>query len=238
MATIKIKFKDTITNYKNVDVAIDFKCLNKNYTRIAYMAQSFGSATINLLNYYYGNGALDYDNAYTDSNNTWTVGFNVIEIDPTQTNFNAFINAMKNNIVGVELEAGTYKWKDTLTKFPSTDKLTFPFQYTCDGLTYSYMYAQGSGGTYLWYGSKLVYQYDSLTENLWADNKYKIITISLNQYVKYDFYNYAILGNQLVKQGGGTNKLKFGTETPTKLYMGETEVTKAYMGETLVYEKG
>lgn len=34
-----------------------------------------------------------------------------------------------------------------------------------------------------------------------------------------------------------TNKLKFGTETPTKLYMGETEVTKAYMGETLVYEK-
>lgn len=34
-----------------------------------------------------------------------------------------------------------------------------------------------------------------------------------------------------------TNKLKFGTETPTKLYMGATEVTKAYMGETLVYEK-
>lgn len=36
---------------------------------------------------------------------------------------------------------------------------------------------------------------------------------------------------------GGTNKLKFGTETPSKLYIGETEVTKAYMGETLVYEK-
>lgn len=35
----------------------------------------------------------------------------------------------------------------------------------------------------------------------------------------------------------GTNKLKFGTETPTKLYMGDTEVTKAYMGDTLVYEK-
>lgn len=33
-----------------------------------------------------------------------------------------------------------------------------------------------------------------------------------------------------------TNKLKFGTETPSKLYMGATEVTKAYMGETLVYE--
>lgn len=42
-----------------------------------------------------------------------------------------------------------------------------------------------------------------------------------------------------VKQGGsgGTNKLKFGTETPSKLYMGTTEITKAYMGETLVYEK-
>lgn len=39
------------------------------------------------------------------------------------------------------------------------------------------------------------------------------------------------------KQGGGTNNLKFGAETPSKLYMGETEVTKAYMGETLVYEK-
>lgn len=34
-----------------------------------------------------------------------------------------------------------------------------------------------------------------------------------------------------------TNKFKFGTETPTKLYIGATEVTKAYMGETLVYEK-
>ena len=34
-----------------------------------------------------------------------------------------------------------------------------------------------------------------------------------------------------------TNKLKLGTETPTKLYLGATEVTKAYMGETLVYEK-
>ena len=34
-----------------------------------------------------------------------------------------------------------------------------------------------------------------------------------------------------------TNKLKFGSETPSKLYMGENEVTKAYMGETLVYEK-
>ena len=34
-----------------------------------------------------------------------------------------------------------------------------------------------------------------------------------------------------------TNKLKFGTETPTKLYMGDSEVTKAYMDETLVYEK-
>lgn len=35
-----------------------------------------------------------------------------------------------------------------------------------------------------------------------------------------------------------TNNLKFGTETPTKLYLGATEVTKVYMGETLVYEKG
>ena len=51
--------------------------------------------------------------------------------------------------------------------------------------------------------------------------------------------NYAILGNQLVKQGGsgGINKLKLGTETPSKIYMGENEVTKAYIGETLVYEK-
>ena len=38
------------------------------------------------------------------------------------------------------------------------------------------------------------------------------------------------------QQGGGTNRLKFGTETPTKLYMGTTEVRKVYMGETLVYE--
>ena len=34
-----------------------------------------------------------------------------------------------------------------------------------------------------------------------------------------------------------TNNLKFGTETPSKLYIGETEVLKAYMVETLVYEK-
>lgn len=34
-----------------------------------------------------------------------------------------------------------------------------------------------------------------------------------------------------------TNKLKFGTQTPSKLYMGDTEITKAYMGDVLVYEK-
>ena len=190
MATIKIKFKNTLT-LSNFDISINFTCNGVSYIGF-YSVSKFGghlSYTID---------SAKYQSVYTDG---WeSTAYQVIEIDPTQPNFQTFITAMKDNILGVELEAGTYKWNDTLTKFPSTDKVSFAFQYTCDNLTYSYMYAQGSGGTRLWYGSTIVYQFDSLTENLWTDNKYKIITISLNQYVKYDFYNYAILGGNLVKQ--------------------------------------
>ena len=70
----------------------------------------------------------------------------------------------------------------------------------------------------------------------WADENYKTIEIDPNQ-PNYNEFITAMSINIESIVDSGTNKLKLGTETPSKLYMGATEVTKAYMGETLVYEK-
>ena len=85
-----------------------------------------------------------------------------------------------------------------------------------------------------------VYTYNSSTSegakwNLESPN-YQYIEIDTNQ-PNYNKFITALGNNIEIIEDSGTNKLKFGTKTPSKLYMGETEVTKAYMGETLVYEK-
>lgn len=193
---IKIKFKDTLTFTSDQIFDITFKSNNQNFTQ--FLGQ-------------YGKGfTLSYNStAVYDFINGWTTPFNIIEIDPTQANFNAFITAMKDNIQGVELEAGTYKWVDE----PSIPTISFeaPFTFITTG---SYDYIKISVDT-----SHIVYtDFDSDTTNAytfsnkeWWNNTYKTITTTENQYVDYDFYNYAILGNQLVKQESTTATIESGT---------------------------
>ena len=227
--TIKIKFKDTLT-LTTFNVSVNFKVYIDEFTTEEYV----GIKCENSKSLVY----VDSDGGEYEVYDTghWTLEYQVIEIDPTQTNFQAFITAMKDNIKGVELEAGTYKWG--ISDVGSDINSSFELNFVSNSTNYSNLnittelkflisYVNSSGS---------IIAYNTGT---WNNNNYKTIVVETAQYVPYDFYNYAILGNQLVKQGGsgGTNKLKFGTETPTKLYIGDTEVTKAYLGDTLVYEK-
>ena len=231
---IKIKLNDTLTPPETtINLTILFTSANENYNNMVFLVTgTLRYQRTGLTTYVYRNGAYDKPECQ------------YIEIDTTQHAFNEFITKMKDNIASVELEAGTYKWINN----PNIDGVNISsdvFSFNCNDVTYSYIevsqvraspveltyaitYAPSSGQ------STRVYTLSSWTL---ANENYKTIVLDTNQYVSYDFYNYAILGNQLVKQGGGTNNLKFGTETPSKLYMGETEVTKVYMGEVLVYEK-
>ncbi len=197
MATIKIKFKNTFTfPSKGVTYDVSFTSNGKQYT--SFQIQFFTSPAV--ASYVWYNGDPNDVAYYKDSSEEkWAnTAYQVIEIDPTQPNFQTFINAMKSNIEGVELEAGTYNWVDE----PTIPAISFvaPFTFITTG---SYDYIKISGDT-----SHIVYtDFDNDTTNAytfsnkdWWNNTYKTITTTENQYVPYDFYNYAILGNQLVKQ--------------------------------------
>ena len=227
MSTIKIKFNDEFNVTKPVDVSINFVCSGIPYQRI--QVSDF------LLRYQDISG----DWVTCCDENGWSNNkYQYIEIDTTQPNFQTFISRMKSNIAGVELEAGTYQWIGT-PENPTTCNTNLNFTSNNENFTGIKVY---EGAVYLLAyinnGTSIdVFNYDDWD---WKQGTaYRTITTTSNQYIDYDFYNYAILGNQLVKQGGsgGTNKLKFGTETPSKLYMGDIEVTKVYMGEVLVYQK-
>lgn len=191
MALIKIKFKDTLTLNTNFDILINFTSNNESYSKMKVQTRTFAQGTIKVL--FYGNNGVCYNlSDWTDNN------YQYIEIDTSQPNFQTFINAMKSNIAGVELEAGTYKWVDE----PTIPTISFeaPFTFIT---TDSYDYNKISGDT-----SHIVYtdfNYDNInaytfSNKDWWNSTYKTITTTENQYVPYDFYNYAILGNQLVKQ--------------------------------------
>lgn len=186
-STIKIKFKDGFNLSANVDVSINFVCDGIPYQRI--------QVSNDLLRYQDISG--DWVTCCNEIG--WTNNkYKIIEIDTSQASFSTFITAMKDNIEGVELEAGTYKWVDE----PTIPTISFeaPFSFITTG---SYDYIKISVDT-----SHIVYtDFDYDTTNAytfsnkdWWNNTYKTITTTENQYVPYDFYNYAILGNQLVKQ--------------------------------------
>ena len=62
----------------------------------------------------YGRNDLMYntDSAY-GKGGWYATNLQIITLDTNQTNFNTFITAMKDNIEGVLLESGTYKWVDS-----------------------------------------------------------------------------------------------------------------------------
>lgn len=201
MATIKIKFKDGFNLSTSVDISINFVCSGIPYQRIQ------------VSNYLLRYQDISGDWVTCCNEVGWTdYKYKIIEIDNSQTNFNEFINAMKSNIQGVELEAGTYKWLsypdlNNSYAFPSSPynvALNF-IDNTIDGnINYtSIKFEFNTSNNFLRY----IYYVNSSTTTTKYDYDYPgwynddlTITTTENQYVPYDFYNYAILGNQLVKQ--------------------------------------
>ena len=184
---IKIKFKDTIT-YGSLEeplgISISFTSNGTSFTFFEIDPLSSRLMYGSTVSYKTSGG-------YTNPN------YQYIEIDPTQPNFNAFITAMKSNIDGVELEAGTYKWgiNDVSSNINSSFGLNFVSNSTnytnlniTNELKFLISYVNSSGS---------IIAYNTGT---WNNNNYKTIVVETAQYVPYDFYNYAILGNQLVKQ--------------------------------------
>lgn len=184
---IKIKFKDTIT-YGSLEeplgIPISFTSNGTSFTFFEIDPFSFRLAYNSTITYKTSGG-------YTNAN------YQYIEIDPTQANFNTFITSMKNNIAGVELEAGTYKWVDSPLS-ERTEDLDCYFNFKSFNINYTEIT--------LSYENKIIFyyvndnDYSTVYNNFWPNDAYKTITTTSNQYIDYDFYNYAILGNQLVKQ--------------------------------------
>lgn len=188
MSTIKIKFKDTLTLTSDFDFFINFTSNSTTFNRMK--VSQYISYNLN-----YGTTKV-----YDKPTNSWVdTAYQIIEIDTNQNEFNAFINAMKNNIEGVELEAGTYQWIGT-PENPTTCNTNLNFTSNNENFTGIKVY---EGAVYLLAyinnGTSIdVFNYDDWD---WKQGTtYRTITTSSNQYVSYDFYNYAILGNQLVKQ--------------------------------------
>ena len=192
MATIKIKFKTTLTLNTNFNISINFTSNNESYSLMKVQTRTFAEGTIKVL--FYGSNAVCYNlNDWSDEK------YKTIEIDTTQSNFNAFITAMKSNIEGVELEAGTYQWIGT-PENPTTCNTNLNFTSNNENFTGIKVY---EGAVYLLAyinnGTSIdVFNYDDWD---WKQGEaYRTITTTKNQYVPYNFYNYAILGNQLIKQ--------------------------------------
>ena len=215
---IKIKFKDTIKTTSNPQtINISFTSNGKTYSGIQYIDTP-------ALRYLFTG---DYDQAYFDD--SWTNNnFKIIEIDPTQTNFQTFITAMKSNIAGVELEAGTYKWNDSPSNVleDTSGSLTGEFSFTSNGKNLSSIGVEDVGSNQVTISYTGVdFNGYALNEVGWTNYAYKTITTTENQYVDYDFYNYAILGNQLVKQ---TPTYKFKHWKKSNVVVNRTLVGQKY----------
>lgn len=188
MATIKIKFKDTLTLTSDFDFFIEFTSNSTTFTRMK--VSQYISYNLN-----YGTTKV-----YDKPTNSWVnTAYQIIEIDTNQNEFNAFITAMKSNIEGVDLEAGSYQWIGS-PENPTTCNTNLNFTSNNENFTGIKVY---EGAVYLLAyinnGTSIdVFNYDDWD---WKQGEaYRNITTTENQYVSFDFYNYAILGNQLVKQ--------------------------------------
>lgn len=193
MATIKIKFKDTITmpsSATTFNITFTTPENSDEYNKMIVNYNNEGG-----INYYYNSSVT----AVYNSSGWRSYVYKVIEIDTTQANFNTFITAMKSNIEGVELESGTYQWVGS-PENPNTCNTNLNFTSNNENFTGIKVY---EGAVYLLAyinnGTSIdVFNYDDWD---WKQGTaYRTITTTSNQYIDYDFYNYAILGNQLVKQ--------------------------------------
>lgn len=220
MATIKIKFINDFdyispipTGNDDVTFNITFKCDNITYNKIYInkdtISMSYGTTSV------------------WDARGWSNTNYQYIEIDTTQSNFQTFITAMKSNIEGVLLESGTYVWNNEQPfwggDFPtSAERKIVKFNFTSNNIQFAscgvsvynageFHFAYGkstatTAGTDTYSNSdvssgKVIEVCNTEAYDLWGGTDlYRTIILDTDQYVDYDFYNYAILGNQLVKQ--------------------------------------
>lgn len=197
---ITIKFKDEL-NYTSpipsgdddVTFNVTFICDNVTYSRIYINKDTI---------------SMSYDSSQIWDSRGWSnTNYQYITLDTNQTNFDAFITAMKDNIEGVLLESGTYKWVDE-PKIGSENDKSYNVSFNSKSTNYTIINLIETGnpqGRGIEYNGATAY---ALWEKIWGYEEFKTITTTTDQYIDYDFYNYAILGNQLVKQG----------DTPTTSY--------------------
>lgn len=212
MATIKIKLKDT-TSISVFEIGINFISNGTLYSKISGNSK----------------GQLLYNDSIVNSDaSSWAnTKYQYMEIDPTQPNFNAFITAMKDNIGGVELEAGTYKWVSnpsiSLRLVRSTNLIFTSNNQNCTSIAcqISDPSTQERIMVYRSTSDITVYTLNAAGNNIWANDNYKTIVVDTSQYIDYNFYDTYINSNQLVKQ----------TPTPTAIKL-------FYHNNKLVSSKG
>lgn len=103
---------------------------------------------------------------------------------------------------GVTLEAGTYKWKDTLAA-PTSNLGTINMQFV-DSASNNYIGIIVSTSTMQYSISDVTNEKAySISADNWFSDDFKTITTSTDQTVSQEFYDWAITGGNLVKQAEG-----------------------------------
>lgn len=221
------KFNDTISFSADIDFYINF--VVNNFIYYFRLSTTSGTPDGYIMTYTQSNG--DRLDVYNDTDHWINSDNQIIQVDSNSRDYKKFVTWAKAN-GGVLLEKGTYKWVDTLT-FVGTVDVRATFNFISNNTNYEMLDVHSTKGGSMYYDQYTVYVSD------WVDNAYKTITTATDQYVDYDFYNYAITGGQLVKQAATptTGTIKFGTAAPTKYYLGNKAVDRIYMGTVLLYKK-
>ena len=229
------KFNDTISFSADIDFYINF--IVNNFIYYIRLSTTSGTPDGYIMTYTQSNG--DTLDVYNDTDRWINSDNQIIQVDTNSTNYASFVAWAKAN-GGVLLEAGTYKWVDNPTT-PNSAISTY-LNFTSNSSNYIKLsYSVGAPS------SRIIDYHDTEASHLdvysmtdgWTNDAYKTITTTADQYIDYDFYNYAITGGQLVKQAvtPTTGAVKFGTTAPTKYYLGNEAVDRIYMGTVLLYKK-
>ena len=198
------KFNDTVDALELgvSSLSISFLCNGNTYsyfnTRKGFITYSISST--------WNDDEIVYDTtAWTNSN------YQIIRVSKSSSDYASFVTWAKAN-GGVLLEKGTYKWVDSPTNTYEGEtmwQINKPLNFTSNSIDFTTIYISASKEKFNYINSSQnikVYNYGST----WTNDAYKTITTTTDQYVDYDFYNYAITGGQLVKQVE-LPKLKAGT---------------------------
>lgn len=97
----------------------------------------------------------------------------------------------------VTLEAGTYKWKDSVTLADIDQNIEF----TSNNTSYHIIRTNESRGVITYTDSYMAAVYNN---GMWSNTAYQTITLSTDQQVSSEFYKWAITDGNLVKQVGET----------------------------------